>query len=178
MAKLRSTIVACGVALLLPCAAFPASAQARRPCPVAEAGKIVLYGDISPIALTEADLLSLPQVSVRETPHGGEPSDFAGPRLADVLAPANLPRGPQLRGGEVTRYVVVEAVDGYRALFALAELDGAFRAEPPILALRRNGTALDGEAGPFQVVVPGEMRHARWVRQVACLRVAQDQAGR
>jgi len=146
---------------------------------VAETGEVVLYGDVgSPITLTEADLLALPQASVRETPHGGEPSDFSGPRLEDVLASANLPRGPQLRGNEVTRYVVVEAVDGYRALFALAELDGAFRVETPILALRRNGTALDGESGPFQVIVPGEMRHARWVRQVACIRIAQDEAAR
>src|SRR5690606_1469789 len=88
-----------------------------------------------------------------EPPHGGEPSDYAGPRLEDVLAPANLPRGPQLRGAEVTRYVVVEAVDGYRALFALAEFDSAFRAEVPILALRRNGAPLEAEAGHFQIIV-------------------------
>src|SRR5690606_18107757 len=78
---------------------------------------------------------------------------------------------PRSRG---TRYVVVEAVDGYRALFALAEFDSAFRAEVPILALRRNGAPLEAEAGHFQIIVPGEMRHARWVRDVACLRVARD----
>ena len=163
------------VTLILTLSASDASGQDRRPCPVAEAGTLVLYGDIgSPIVLTEADLLALPQTSVRGTPHGGEPSDYAGPRLEDVLAPANLPRGPQLRGAEVTRYVVVEAVDGYRALYALAEFDSAFRAEVPILALRRNGAPLEAEAGHFQIIVPGEMRHARWVRDVACLRVARD----
>src|SRR5690606_31468952 len=89
------------VTLILTLSASDASGQDRRPCPVAEAGTLVLYGDIgSPIVLTEADLLALPQTSVRGTPHGGEPSDYAGPRLEDVLAPANLPRGPQLRGAE------------------------------------------------------------------------------
>lgn len=170
--KIIATLSLC---LLPALSASDASGQGRRPCPVAEAGKVVVYGDVaSPIVLTVADLLALPQASVRGTPHGGEPSDYAGPRLEDVLAPANLPRGPQLRGSEVSRYVVAEAVDGYRALFALAEFDTDFRAEVPILALRQNGAPLDAESGPFQVVVPGEMRHARWVRQVSCLRISRD----
>ena len=35
-------------------------------------------------------------------------------------------------------------------------------------------TPLGDDDGPFQVVVPGENRHARWVRQVTCLRIARD----
>ena len=152
-----------------------AAAQDRAPCPVAQPGKLVLYGDVSaPIVLTEADLLAMPQVTVEETPHGGESRVYAGPRLEHVLAGAGLPRGPQLRGNEVSRYVVVIAMDGYKALFALAELDSAFRASTPMLALRQNGSALDTDAGPFQIIVPGEQRHARWVRQVACIRIARD----
>lgn len=44
----------------------------------------------------------------------------------------------------------------------------------PILALTRDGRALDSDSGPFQIVVPGEQRRARWVRQLACLRIARD----
>lgn|SRR5690606_21968457 len=175
--KLLRRIVVCLVMLWVPlfAAASGAAAQDRAPCSVAQPGKLVLYGDVSaPIVLTEGDLLAMPQVTVEETPHGGEASVYAGPRLEHVLASADLPRGPQLRGKEVSRYVVVEAMDGYKALFALAELDSAFRVTTPMLALRQNGSALDTDAGPFQIIVPGEQRHARWVRQVACIRIAQD----
>src|SRR5690606_27087811 len=59
--------------ILLFAAASGAAAQDRTPCSVAQPGKLVLYGDVSaPIVLTEADLLAMPQVTVEETPHGGE----------------------------------------------------------------------------------------------------------
>ena len=171
----RSVICILTSCVALLAVASEATAQERAPCPVAQPGRLVLYGDLAaPIVLTEGDLLAMPQVTVEETPHGGEASVYAGPRLEHVLASADLPRGPQLRGKEVSRYVVVEAMDGYKALFALAELDSAFRVTTPMLALRQNGSALDTDAGPFQIIVPGEQRHARWVRQVACIRIAQD----
>jgi DMSO/TMAO reductase YedYZ molybdopterin-dependent catalytic subunit len=167
-----STVIACVAAVAL---ATEAAAQERARCPVAQPGRLVLYGDIpAPIVLTEADLLAMPQVTVEDTPHGGGPSVYVGPRLEDVLAGAGLPWGQQLRGSEMSRYVVVEAVDGYRALYALAELDSAFQASTPLLALRQNGSALDSDSGPFQIIVPGERRHGRWVRQVACIRIARD----
>lgn len=151
-----------------------ASGQSRVPCPVAEPGLLVVYGDIvSPYRLTIDEIRALPQVSVQETPHGGTAANYSGPKLEDVLAKADLPRGPALRGAEMLRYIVVEAVDGYRALFALAEIDSAFRKNPPILAIARDGGPLDEDAAPFQVIVPGEERHARWVRQVACIRIAR-----
>jgi len=153
-----------------------ASAQGRVPCPVAEPGALVVYGDVaSPYRLTLEELRVLPQSSVQGTPHGGTAALYSGPKLEDVLARAGLPRGPALRGSEMLRYVVVEAVDGYRAVFSLAELDTAFRKETPILALARDGKPLDEDAAPLQVIVPGEERHARWVRQVACLRIARHQ---
>jgi len=152
-----------------------AAAQDRQPCPVARPGAVVLYGEIdAPITLTLQELEALPQVTVEGTPHGGTASRYTGPTLQAVLTPARLPAGPALRGSEMMRYVVVEAADGYRALFALAELDSEFRAATPILALSQNGEPLGDDDGPFQVVVPGENRHARWVRQVTCLRIARD----
>lgn len=152
-----------------------AMAQDREPCPVAVPGALVLYGDVdAPITLDRARLAALPQVTVRGTPHGGEPGTYTGPTLQAILAHADVPSGPELRGREMLRYVVVEAVDGYRALFALAETDSAFHTPTPILALTRDGQTLDADALPFQIVVPDEQRHARWVRQVACLRLAHD----
>jgi len=36
---------------------------------------------------------------------------------------------------------------------------------------RKNGAPLSAEEGPFRVVMEGERRHSRWIRQVVCLRV-------
>jgi len=162
--------------VLIVLAASDAAAQQRHPCAVAQPGALVLYGDLDqPITLTPGDLAALPQTSVEAIPHGGTATTYSGPRLEHVLAKADLPRGAWRRGNQLLVDIVWEAVAGYRAVFALAELDSGFRLETPILALTRNGEALEADAAPFQVIVPGEQRHARWVRQIACIRISQHQ---
>ena len=83
-----------------------------------------------------------------------------------------FPPAKSLRGPAIALYVVVEAADGYRAVYALAELDSAFTDRVILLADRRDGRPLSAREGPLQVIVPGEKKHARWVRQVIRLRVA------
>ena len=63
-------------------------------------------------------------------------------------------------------YVVVGAADHYRALFALAELDPGFTDRVVLIADSRDGQALGANAGPYQLIVPGDKREARWVRHV------------
>ncbi|MFO0893059.1 MAG: molybdopterin-dependent oxidoreductase, partial [Isosphaeraceae bacterium] len=63
--------------------------------------------------------------------------------------------------------------DGYRAVFALPELDPDFTDRPVLLADRRDGRPLPGKDGPLQVIVPSDKRHSRWVRQVVALRVGR-----
>ncbi len=38
----------------------------------------------------------------------------------------------------------------------------------------RDGKPLGAREGPYQIVVPGEKKHARWVRQVVGLRIGKD----
>ena len=57
----------------------------------------------------------------------------------------------------------------------MAELDPAFTDRVILLADRADGQPLDNKAGPFRIVVPGEKRMARWVRQVIVLKVVQVQ---
>ncbi len=164
-------------ALLLALLTFttPAAAQRTAPCPVARAAAVVVYGDVArELTLTRADLAQLPRVTVTGQPHGGAEAEYSGVFLGEIMARAGLPTGADLRGAEMVRYVVIEAADGYRALFALAELDSRFREEVPILADQKDGKPLDAEVGPFQIIAPTEMRHARWVRQVQCIRVSRD----
>jgi len=58
----------------------------------------------------------------------------------------------------MAQYVVVEAADGYRATFALAELDPTFTDRVILLADRRDGKPLSAQSGPLQIVVPGEKK--------------------
>ena len=54
--------------------------------------------------------------------------------------------------------LLIEAADGYKVLFALAELDPDFAPREIILADTRDGKPLDAKEGPFRVVVPGDKK--------------------
>ena len=56
-------------------------------------------------------------------------------------------------------------------VFALPELDPAFTDRVILLADKADGHLLDSNQGPFRIVVPGEKRMARWVRQVTTLKL-------
>jgi hypothetical protein len=64
-------------------------------------------------------------------------------------------------------YLLVEAADGYRVVFAFPELDPAFTERVVLLADQRDGQPLATAEGPLRLVVPDEKRQARGVRQVA-----------
>jgi hypothetical protein len=124
------------------------------------------------VALSAADLAKLPQQTVKADDHG-VPATFEGVLLSDLLAKVDLPTGDKFHSTAASYYLLVEAIDGYRAVFAWAELDPSFTDKPVYVILRRDGKPLPDKAGPFQLVAPGEKRGARWVRQVQALRVKQ-----
>jgi hypothetical protein len=70
-------------------------------------------------------------------------------------------------------YVAVKGADGYEAVFALPELDPDFSDRIILLADRRDGQPLSAREGAFRIIVPGEKRHARWVRHVTALEVEE-----
>jgi hypothetical protein len=72
----------------------------------------------------------------------------------------------------MTEVFLVEAADGYKIVFAIAEFDPAFAVREILLADKRDGKPLDAKEGPFRIVAPGDKRPARWARQVSTLRVA------
>lgn len=120
--------------------------------------------------LSEPDLLGLPQESVTGHLPNGTAQTYSGPRLDAVLklAGASL---ESLRGRALAQYVIVEARDNYRVAFAVAELSSEFTTRRIILAHTVDGHSLDPDAGPWRVVVENELRPARWVRQVAAIRL-------
>ena len=99
----------------------------------------------------------------------GEPAVYEGVSLTEVLALAGAPVGDRMRGAQLSLVVVAKAADDYVATYSLAELDPGFTDRVVILADRRDGKPLAENAAPFQIVVPGEKKHGRWIRQVVSL---------
>lgn len=153
----------------------PAPAPAGEPpADPSKAVALTLDGPgLAPKAWTVADFRALPRQSVTARGHDGMDSKYEGVALVEFLQSAGAPLGKELRGKAVSLYLVVEAADGYRAVFALPEVDPAFSDRVVLLADRRDGQPLSPKEGPLQVIVPGEKRHSRWVRQVVALRLGK-----
>jgi hypothetical protein len=124
------------------------------------------------ISLSMSDLAALPQQSVKATDHGAAAS-FDGVLLSDVLARVDLPTGEKFHSTAASYYLVAEGRDGYRAVFAWAELDPTFMDKAVYVVTRRDGKPLTDKDGPFQLIAPGEKRNARWVRQLTALKIKQ-----
>ncbi|MFZ1886828.1 MAG: molybdopterin-dependent oxidoreductase [Candidatus Binataceae bacterium] len=156
------------VLTLILCFAHAVSAQPAAPA----SATLTVDGEIAhPQTFDESVLAAMPQVTVHVTTEKGVPATYTGVPLSEILERAGAPLGKALRGKQMTLYLIVTASDGYRALFALAELDPAYTDKVVILADRRDGHPLDASEGPLRFVVPGEKRHARWVRGVTTLSV-------
>ncbi len=154
----------------------PSPARATRPSesqPVAPALLKVAGEGVKPLEFTAARLGELPRSSVTAKGHDDRESRYEGVALIEILRLAGVPNGESLRGNALALYLVVEAADGYRAVFALPELDPRFTDRLIVLADRRDGQALSEMEGPLQIIVPAEKRHSRWVRQVVALRVGK-----
>jgi hypothetical protein len=124
-----------------------------------------------PIKLSAADLAKLAHRSVKAREHDGKEASFDGVDLGDVLKLAGVQFGEHLRGKELALFLVVGAADGYRAVFALPEIDPDFTDRVVLLADKREGKALAEKEGPLRIVIVGEKRQARWVRQVVALTI-------
>jgi hypothetical protein len=118
------------------------------------------------------DLSKLTQRTVKTLDHETT-TTFEGVLLADVLAKVDLPTGEKFHSTAASYYMLAEAKDGYRAVFAWAELDLTIVDKFVYVVTKRDGKPLSDRDGPFQLVAPGEKKNARWVRQVTALKIRQ-----
>lgn len=140
---------------------------------VAAPTTLSVQGDVaSLLTLTAADLQALPRTRVEVTDEGRVVA-YEGVLVAELLKKAGVPLGADLRGDAVATYVVAHAADGYRALFALAELDPAFTANDILVADTIDGKPLFGYQGPWRIVAPKDRRGARSVRMLARIDVVR-----
>lgn len=138
---------------------------------------VVLFcisGDIpQTICFTSNDLAQLPRTTLTVSDRNNTRITYEGVLLREVLKRAGVPQGEQLRGSNLARYLVVEAVDGYAVVFSLPEFDPGFGNRVVLLADRRDGHALATDEAPLRLVIPEDRRHARWVRRLTRIRVMQ-----
>jgi hypothetical protein len=123
--------------------------------------------------LTPAQLSALPDVTETVsfgTDHGAFKASFSGPLLWAVLQ-AGGTVGGKMSKAVVREYALVTGADGYEAIVALGEVSPAFENKEVILATQMNGKALG--PGHDRLVVPGEQRGGRSVRDVMSIAVAQ-----
>ncbi|MGE0405504.1 MAG: hypothetical protein AB7O65_04325 [Candidatus Korobacteraceae bacterium] len=79
-----------------------------------------------------ADFRALPHREVVATDMDGKPTHYGG----DLLVAGGAPRDAELRGNNMALFVVVEARDGYKAVFSLTELSPSFGGETVLIADR------------------------------------------
>jgi DMSO/TMAO reductase YedYZ molybdopterin-dependent catalytic subunit len=124
------------------------------------------------VLLSLADLQAMPRIQFQAKTQDGKSHVFEGVAVAELLKRAGLPQGEEVRGGVLSRYILVTAHDGYRVLFSLPELDPAFSDGRALLADRMDGQPLPLRDGPLRLVVPNDKRPTRWVRMVERIETA------
>jgi hypothetical protein len=139
---------------------------AKKPIPSAS---LVITVDGKSMTYTLAQLQAMPQrvLGVRNT-HVNAEESYAGVGVDDLLAKFGI----TLANGGAQRiyhsYVRAEGTDHYFVLYSASELQPTLHTGDAIIALTLNGKPL-GEDGAFKIVVAGEQKPARWVRNLASL---------
>jgi hypothetical protein len=121
--------------------------------------------DGSLVTLSAAQLAELPRVSGTASAHGNVFA-FEGHDLRDVLRLAGIAPVDSLRRAQLHRVVVFVGADGYSALIALSDLDVSIGARRVILVDHEDGKPLPANFEPRRIIVEGDARPTRWVRQV------------
>jgi DMSO/TMAO reductase YedYZ molybdopterin-dependent catalytic subunit len=167
-------LIAAVVAQFLP-AAQQTKAQSSGAAPAAE---LRISGAVSnSLILTVADLKKMPRKTLAVVnPHDKKKETYEGVLLEELLRRAGVPQGEKLRGPSMAMYVLVEAEDGYRVIFSLAELDSGILESEVIVADTLDGAPLGDKQGPFRLVAPHEKRPARWVRMLKSITVVSAPA--
>ncbi|WP_231424845.1 MULTISPECIES: molybdopterin-dependent oxidoreductase [Pedobacter] len=124
-----------------------------------------------PYLLTMADFQKMPRVKVSRKDRDSTDFQYSGVLLSTILAKGGATLGKDLRRENLTKYVIVEAIDGYQVVFSLAELDSDFSDEKIILADTIDNEPLLSTDGPFRIIVEHDKRPARCIKQVTSIKI-------
>jgi hypothetical protein len=126
------------------------------------------------INISSADIRALPQKTVQvHNAHTGANETYQGVELSLLLTRLDAPLGQKLHGKALAMYVVAEGTNQYRVVYSLAEVDPAFHNGTVIVADREAGQPITKD-GPFKLVNTDDKRPARWVRNLASIRLSSS----
>jgi hypothetical protein len=155
MAMLRTAL------LFLLCAPALAAQQPPDSLVVDLAGRVRVF--------RAAELRALPRGTVAAS-FGRAPQTYRGVPLVGVLLAAGLDTS-QLHGPALAQTLLVEAADGYRMAFGLADVDSVVTGRVVLLADSVDGHTLTAQDGPWRLVVAGDRHARRSVRRVTVVRL-------
>lgn len=148
------------ISLCLSC--FYSSAQQSTAKPA-----VKVSGEVTkPLTLYADDLAKMKHSNATMKDRDGKEHSYKGVPVQEILETAGVTTGKQLKGENLTKYLLVKCADGYEVIFSLAELDSSFTDRTVILADELEGKPLPVDKGPFRLVVPGEKKPARSSFQV------------
>jgi hypothetical protein len=137
------------------------------------AGPLKITFDGKSAEWTVATLASLPHVTVKVyNEHAKADQTFSGVPLATLLTKLGVPEKPH--GKEFRLYLVAEGADGYQVVYSVGEVTPDVHDGTTLVADTLDGKPLT-DSGPLQLVTTGEKRPARWVRNLAAIRVMTAQ---
>ena len=129
----------------------------------------------NPRRISASELHKLPRAEVWTTDrlNSGKDVVYSGTPFVEVLKAGGLSLGCGMAGIReiVTMTVFIEAADGHRAVFSLAELCPDFFDRVTLLADTKNKQPLPPGEGPFRIIAPSEKLRRRWVCQVKAVAV-------
>jgi hypothetical protein len=101
--------------------------------------------------------------------HTNADETYSGVLLSDLLTQVAAPLGTKLHGKALASYILATGSDGYQAIYSIAEVDPYFHTGDVIVADTINGRPL--EDGPFKLVNTEDKHPARWVRNLASIKL-------
>jgi hypothetical protein len=138
--------------------------------------KDALVLSVSPFSkkftISLAELKAMPRKTVKiHNAHSNADETYSGVELSDLLQKYGAPLGKELRGPALAYYVVATGTDGYKAVYALAEVDPSFHPGDVLVADTMDGKPLDEHSGPLRLVSTEDLRPARGVRNLIGIEV-------
>jgi DMSO/TMAO reductase YedYZ molybdopterin-dependent catalytic subunit len=120
--------------------------------------------------MNRSDFVRLPRRSAKVKIHEAE-AEFEGVPLVDLLTSAGVKFGDDLKGRRAATVAILEATDKYRVVVSLLEIDPQVVDRTVLVADKRGGQLLDAHEGPYRLIIPGDKREIRWIRNLRTIRV-------
>lgn len=120
--------------------------------------------------VSRKEFAGLPRQTVKVKDHEAD-AEFEGVLLVELLKSAGVKFGDDLKGRRAATIAILDAPDKYRVALSLLDIDPQTSDRTILVADTRDGKPLDAHQGPYRLVVAGDKRAIRWIRNLHAIRV-------